>query len=150
MKYVKTYNLDIATYVIIKTGSWYKRCNVVDSISSIFYFEDTKEVNRAIQDFIKGSPSLGLHRWLTVRQQVKFDLRNRISVGVSNKKCVGKKLDESIPLVNGQKYYYIDAEGSVASNIYGSSDVHHQRISAGRAYYTRQDAISRRNAIEKV
>lgn len=132
MKKYRTNLIDEATYHVIR-GLKYsgKRTGVR---SSTFSFDETKELEISRKRFYSGNIQVNLHRWLSIRQQIKNDVNNMIV----HTKSIGQGLGT---VKNGDTYFYL-SDGRVMQAFFGktSSNLHHLRIRNGNFYLTREDA----------
>jgi hypothetical protein len=129
--------LDEAAYFVIK-GHRYsaKRTGVV---SAVFGFVDTPELARDRKTYFTGVPTVSLHKWLSVRGQMKMHLRSLDITKTRRKKVTVRPKIEQAPSV-GTPYYYVDG-GSVMYALYGHSNkVHEERRTSGNFYFTKEEA----------
>ena len=106
--------------------------------ASAWTYIRTPELERARKLFFTGSPLVSLHKWLSIRNELKYEqLANEIIVTTKKKftKAVGPK--------TGDKYYFVDpVDKTIQSELFGRNKKHQERFDNGNFYLTKDEARS--------
>lgn len=134
MKKKYTTNLiDEATFYLIK-GFEHDVVRKGQKASAWTYIR-TPEFERARRMFFTGSPLVPLHKWLSIRNELKYEqLANDIID--SKKKSIRKDGPKT-----GDKYYYISPiDKTIQSEFFGRNEKHQERFKSGNFYLSKEEA----------
>ena len=74
MKYYKTQSLNEVVFLRMK-GFRYVRAKYLDDLSSVWSFEDSKELQALSKEFWTKAPMVSLNKWIMLRFELKRELK---------------------------------------------------------------------------
>lgn len=136
----KTKLLDEVAFLRMK-GLDYKTLRIANK-NAVWVFEKTKELERHKKMFWTGSPVISLHKWLTVRQQIKFE---QVATEIQESK---EFRDMERPIENGKLYYYINEHKKICKIPFGNHRMHQNNIKQGNFFLTEEEAKIKLNELQ--
>ena len=143
LKTFKTQSLDEAVFLTIN-GIVHQRIRVFGQIHSEWTFPESRKPQYLSKQFWSGTPTVQLDKWIMIRQQLKYEQKNKLAQKKPVKKLPAKKVvDMRHP--QGTTYWFINPQGSVQSAFYGKAKSHNERIDAGNFFLNRIQAVNKLN-----
>ena len=127
-KKYRTTSIDEATFLALKGHVPF--CQGVGDRSAFFIFNHAESLNEHIKMFWSKDAQIGLHSWLSTRQQLKNITASQARVAADDAQ------DEKF----GQAYYYKVGD-AIQHAIFGRSKVHQERYKSGNFFYKKEDAL---------
>jgi len=136
----KTCLIDEAVFLIM---SGFKNTSVesLERLSAVWTFQETPRLKKTVEMFWQSNVKVDLHRWLSVRSQLKYEQCR--SSSLPKKKPYIKKTNLSVyselsALCHENRYYYKDSAGSMATALLGrfvtKDSVHYKRFIEGNFF----------------
>lgn len=150
-KFYKTKSIDETVYLTMN-GFKYEEVSKINSVlkSNEWTFVSTPSLRRLVSDFWTTNIKVDLHRWMSIRYQIKYQKVSEIQPKKIFKKEIRKNVAEELKnhINKDLTYYFKTIEGkiikcAIGEGIVYDDSVHWKRYKAGNMFLDNQGLIKR-------